>query len=113
MCDYRKTLERFNTQPPEGGCGRHSLSLFWPQCFNTQPPEGGCALSYCFLIKSRQKFQHTAARRRLQTRTTFLTNFVIVSTHSRPKAAAAYHLIHQRFNVVSTHSRPKAAANGT
>ena len=36
-----------------------------PSGFNTQPPEGGC-LILPILQKSAQKFQHTAARRRLR-----------------------------------------------
>ena len=69
----------FNTQPPEGGW--RSLSLFWKRnrSFNTQPPEGGWAwatnLPGCCLL---------------------------VSTHSRPKAAGtavrAIHCVSCRFN---------------
>ena len=56
-----------------------------------------------------RKFQHTAARRRLEGVGVAVFVQEVVSTHSRPKAAG---MIHQRFNVgaiVSTHSRPKAA----
>ena len=56
------------------------------------------------------RFQHTAARRRLQAHELNLDTLIWVSTHSRPKAAAAFtdsFLIASR---VSTHSRPKAAA---
>ena len=38
-------------------------------------------------------------------------NYLRVSTHSRPKAAAYAPLQHKLHLVVSTHSRPKAAAN--
>ena len=78
--------------------------------FNTQPPEGGCELAAV-----------TSA------------NTAVVSTHSRPKAAAFHNLApHNQLNLfqhtaarrrlrsplefsppfirVSTHSRPKAAA---
>ena len=76
-------------------------------------------------------FQHTAARRRLDSwlreQTTDVTvsthsrpkaagfiihicSFVIaVSTHSRPKAAGKVEMIENKNNIVSTHSRPKAA----
>ena len=55
----------FNTQPPEGGCGKALSSHLGINGFNTQPPEGGCLLyiTLAFCI-------------------------VFVSTHSRPKAAA-------------------------
>ena len=33
---------RFNTQPPEGGCVIFFVVIFAASCFNTQPPEGGC-----------------------------------------------------------------------
>ena len=77
-------------------------------------------------------FQHTAARRRLQSvieraerihsvsthsRPKAAADSLqgqtlnwIVSTHSRPKAAATNSLLDNRANIVSTHSRPKAAA---
>ena len=56
-------------------------------------------------------FQHTAARRRLLLYASCPSNDWLVSTHSRPKAAAKV-----RFEItgrlkVSTHSRPKAAAS--
>ena len=76
-------------------------------------------------------FQHTAARRRLVFDKYGVRVSLLVSTHSRPKAAgsqaALYRLLPDRFNtqppeggwqlvlqtetqqVVSTHSRPKAA----
>ena len=56
---------RFNTQPPEGGChARHQLQHGAHQGFNTQPPEGGCHRGIALRLVS------------------------VVSTHSRPKAAA-------------------------
>ncbi len=76
----------FNTQPPEGG---------WHSCcrlrtnkasFNTQPPEGGW---HTDLKEAEIKamFQHTAARRRLDLLDNIRYYLIIVSTHSRPKAA--------------------------
>ena len=59
------------------------------ESFNTQPPEGGC------LLRNHPKvfaimFQHTAARRRLPLGAVFnIVLNAVVSTHSRPKAAAA------------------------
>ena len=54
---------RFNTQPPEGGWGRRSQLCSRVRSFNTQPPEGG----WPAVIPNRQA--------------------ILVSTHSRPKAA--------------------------
>ena len=55
--------------------------------FNTQPPEGGCLwLGGCG--ERRELFQHTAARRRLRAQPSSSILASVVSTHSRPKAAA-------------------------
>ena len=102
-------LLSFNTQPPEGGCKLNILTQATFMSFNTQPPEGGC-LSLLINALTVSKFQHTAARRRLPL--TPKRNVVrsIVSTHSRPKAAALRNMADRLKNGVSTHSRPKAAA---
>ena len=122
----------FNTQPPEGSCGKtragrkksaqfqHTATrrwlldfffqLFFQSSFNTQPPEGGC-------IQELQNFFQP-----------------LVSTHSHPKVAAAGlrrqpakpagfntqppeggcagHPYHHAPKAVSTHSHPKVAAHG-
>ena len=54
-------------------------------------------------------FQHTAARRRLGSNWEPISGWIMVSTHSRPKAAGDPLLIHAQIQQVSTHSRPKAA----
>ena len=78
----------FNTQPPEGGCldftvALNSLDLFQHTAARRRLPYSTQRL------KLSKKFQHTAARRRLLKKfTTSLPN-LLVSTHSRPKAAAA------------------------
>ena len=59
--------------------------------------------------KTGSEFQHTAARRRLESPVT-LQGFKPVSTHSRPKAAGYLRPARLRHCRVSTHSRPKAAA---
>ena len=61
-----KTTIRFNTQPPEGGCGYWFAKLQGDVSFNTQPPEGGCFGD-------------------LRTESHYL-----VSTHSHPKVAAYF-----------------------
>ena len=54
--------------------------------FNTQPPEGGW-VGIGKPLKSSEKFQHTAARRRLVLPPSGGRKVKNVSTHSRPKAA--------------------------
>ena len=73
----RRRLLDIERQPPEDKKG-----------FNTQPPEGGCP--WIDPTKEAQAwFQHTAARRRLPKEVDEQTKRISVSTHSRPKAAAA------------------------
>ena len=76
----------FNTQPPEGGCAGICIVEFITRGFNTQPPEGGCC-GHGGHIRPLERFQHTAARRRLDLHSNVIFQNV-VSTHSRPKAAA-------------------------
>ena len=99
----------FNTQPPEGGWLRHRLSCYYldkvsthsrPKAagfqpriagrdragFNTQPPEGGWLREGPHKWRI-CKFQHTAARRRLDEQKSNQHYRAPVSTHSRPKAA--------------------------
>ena len=59
-----------------------------------------------------EAFQHTAARRRLADKLA-ANSVTSVSTHSRPKAADIALLRWCRLLLVSTHSRPKAAAWAT
>ena len=56
-------------------------------------------------------FQHTAARRRLATKTGNDGSAAKVSTHSRPKAAGKNNGVSHCGEPVSTHSRPKAAGD--
>ena len=62
---------------------------FGGYCFNTQPPEGGWPKPNSCLAFV-QRFQHTAARRRLVPNRPFPAKRRAVSTHSRPKAAGLY-----------------------
>ena len=88
---YSKTASfhsGFNTQPPEGGWAKNRQSRRKRRCFNTQPPEGGWFIESCDAYTLTQ-FQHTAARRRLDAADGDQVVVVIVSTHSRPKAAGS------------------------
>ena len=100
-------LESFNTQPPEGGWQRQRAKGRRGRCFNTQPPEGGWRCSYWYW-QANHGFNTQPPEGGWHGFND--GDFVLlVSTHSRPKAAGklpvqvdvAYH--------VSTHSRPKAA----
>ncbi len=57
------------------------------------------------------RFQHTAARRRLGGSIDTPSLILEVSTHSRPKAAGKILSDNKRYETVSTHSRPKAAGD--
>ena len=73
-------------------------------CFNTQPPEGGWQ-HLCKLLTLMTMFQHTAARRRLALRNSCLYNYLIVSTHSRPKAAGKL-LANRATNILRFNTQP-------
>ena len=83
---FHRLSSSFNTQPPEGGWRNCVAQVSCLRCFNTQPPEGGwiCA---CIVTSLN----------------------LLVSTHSRPKAAGCGFCRLRFIGVVSTHSRPKAA----
>ena len=98
----------FNTQPPEGGWSDSEGFRLVTIGFNTQPPEGGW-FSNAMLFKMKLMFQHTAARRRLDVCDIIKHSYVMVSTHSRPKAAGSVPAKSLSKYLVSTHSRPKAA----
>ena len=91
----------FNTQPPEGGCTGKTPKQRSKRCFNTQPPEGGCP-TLRLMGQGLVRFQHTAARRRLPANGGTDYAIKMVSTHSRPKAAARrpnrIAFKHDRFN---------------
>ena len=102
-----RTVNRFNTQPPEGGWGdRQSRPDFGLVSTHSRPKAAGSATPqrggvHRVSTHSRPKAAAILSRRgRSESR---------VSTHSRPKAADP-HARHQPMTYkVSTHSRPKAA----
>ena len=126
-------IASFNTQPPEGGCVRRRRRIRHPHRFNTQPPEGGCKVTVpmqpravCFNTQPPEGGCPGRPNPAFDA-------FMCVSTHSRPKAAAAAAMPAARGELgfqhtaarrrlranashagdaryVSTHSRPKAAA---
>ena len=121
----------FNTQPPEGGWGRVPGETSNHAGFNTQPPEGGWALvverlSVCTKfqhtaarrrldpqnggIRCLSWFQHTAARRRLAS---FPGRFPLSASFNTQPPEGGWHVQTIRCGMqrrnVSTHSRPKAA----
>ena len=61
-----------------------------PQRFNSQPPEGGWFAGYD-KVGYHRSFQLTAARRRLVVDVGLDEKQIVVSTHSRPKAAGQFH----------------------
>ena len=77
--------------------------------FNTQPPEGGCidvsGFSEQILVSTHSRTKAAA------TLDLSLEIQLTVSTHSRTKAAARHCCYIARYFLVSTHSRAKAAAS--
>ena len=103
--------KRFNTQPPEGGWKTDNFALSISFCFNTQPPEGGWR-SPASAARSWLRFNTQPPEGGWSFDTLRFIIYILVSTHSRPKAAGTYSfLIYPILPVVSTHSRPKAAGD--
>ena len=103
------TTKGFNTQPPEGGCGQKVFASI--EIIEFQHTAARRRLPPAWQRCSVAWFQHTAARRRLPARRAEMHALRVVSTHSRPKAAAAGGDVGGGGLRVSTHSRPKAAAH--
>ena len=118
----------FNTQPPEGGCGAAALAENCKRVSTHSRPKAAETTAAC--SPPMWTFQHTAARRRLAADERAFTRqhgfntqppeggcemehtsatLLVVSTHSRPKAADPYSYPTTLNHHVSTHSRPKAA----
>ena len=76
--------QSFNSQPPKGGCSFLPVTARSLSGFNSQPPKGGCLNSEDWLLTSK------------------------VSTHSRPKAAAArlcYTVVTRGFQLTAAQRR--------
>ena len=101
-------LFSFNSQPPEGGWFSTPLQAVSAAWFQLTAARRRLGL-YRFLIFRNTGFQLTAARRRLEPFYPLRYFAVIVSTHSRPKAAGQWLWRCVCAHRVSTHSRPKAA----
>ena len=98
----------FNTQPPEGGWNFRMLTKRRITCFNTQPPEGGWVSHWCISAET-EMFQHTAARRRLESRMSTPDPTSGFNTQPPEGGWIQYWQQKSREASVSTHSRPKAA----
>ena len=106
---FKTRRTSFNTQPPEGGCNRFVFFKITNCCFNTQPPEGGCLV----MVTQDNNYNLVSTHSRPKAAASYLDGIdtpYIVSTHSRPKAAAIIGYATLGGRLVSTHSRPKAAA---
>ena len=121
----------FNTQPPEGGCGRALGEAVGDGIVSTHShpkvaaehssPRGSVkafqhTATRRWLRAGRSRyqinheFQHTATRRWLPVDTKGVEYRHDVSTHSHPKVAAHRPAVENTGNSVSTHSHPKVAA---
>ena len=107
----RRNPNRFNTQSPEGGCLSAKQKARLERCFNTQSPEGGCVKS-SLTNKFLKLFQHTAARRRLRNWLEISVSIACFNTQP-PEGGCKGQFTFDTQGLVSTHSRPKAAALST
>ena len=83
---YRRMGRVSTHSRPKAAGSRLMSNRILNYCFNTQPPEGGW-VDFLSLHAFLEKFQHTAARRRLGRANRRSCRVLQVSTHSRPKAA--------------------------
>ncbi|EFC86902.1 hypothetical protein NEIMUCOT_06681 [Neisseria mucosa ATCC 25996] len=102
-------LHRFNTQPPEGGWFAVFQNFDYCFSFNTQPPEGGWPIRPTWRNHA-GRFQHTAARRRLGLLTLIATATSRFNTQP-PEGGWLWKDKAGKRLIVSTHSRPKAAGS--
>ena len=79
------------------------------RCFNSQPPEGGCG-STMPLPSTCSRFQLTAARRRLHKSITTLSTTAMFQLTAARRRLRVSCVCDESEVLVSTHSRPKAAA---
>ena len=117
-----------HSRPKAAGPARQAAEVFDAVSTHSRPKAAGSHSSSSY---SQYEFQHTAARRRLENMTWCIkkakcfntqppeggwvhiggqnNTLLVVSTHSRPKAAGPAACCPTRHRSVSTHSRPKAA----
>ena len=104
-------MDCFNTQPPEGGWLSQPSSSICVSVVSThsRPKAAGVVLLVNSLEKG--KFQHTAARRRLALPYHIFGNNKMFQHTAARRRLAALMLPLLIVLVVSTHSRPKAAGS--
>ena len=108
---FRDDRRGFNTQPPEGGCKlSQNIVNEVIDSFNTQPPEGGCPFTRS-VNDFASRFQHTATRRWLHTRSYCSFKAQYHTQRSHPTVAALSMMLTETRLMVSTHSHPKVAAS--
>ena len=83
---WKNDQNSFNTQPPEGGW-LQSKNIVMANSLFQHTAARRRLVPYVPYTLGGYLFQHTAARRRLDAETLQALNTMIVSTHSRPKAA--------------------------
>ena len=103
-----KTTIRFNTQPPEGGCGYWFAKLQGDVSFNTQPPEGGCfgdLRTESHYLVSTHSHPKVAALSRAKSPTA-----PICFNTQPPEGGCRRFMLQSSLSAVPTHSHPKVAA---
>ena len=105
---YPRQPVGFNTQPPEGGCSYNAIPTLSNLWF--QHTAARRRLHQSSIKRSQfKRFQHTAARRRLQAAQALVGGIVGFNTQP-PEGGCLMFFCLSAYTVVSTHSRPKAAA---
>ena len=101
----------FNTQPPEGGCPRFKRILNVNGQVSTHSRPKAAASNLSMVGDDYNKFQHTAARRRLLHESLLSTTKQARFQHTAARRRLRDNPLFKNAPIkVSTHSRPKAAA---
>ena len=103
-CKRRKErfrLQSFNTQPPEGGCMRYAH--FAPSHLVSTHSRPKAAANPWFTAASKNWFQHTAARRRLQLPNSGVT-FNILFQHTAARRRLLMFLIKRKCEPLFQHT---------
>ena len=99
----------FNTQPPEGGCLGRDVQLLGSKRFQHTAARRRLHSTSARTSKA-LRFQHTAARRRLLEHLQALAESMPCFNTQPPEGGCKKNYVMRVWDMVSTHSRPKAAA---
>ena len=103
----------FNTQPPEGGWVIPPKNPIIASLVSTHSRPKAAGSGQKLRRHAQARFQHTAARRRLEIKIEFKLPEAVCFNTQPPEGGWRLRKWRKQSNLVSTHSRPKAAGTFT